>query len=203
LESDFPNADDTDVLEIGAGNGRNALEIAKKGYNMTAAELAKSGQDLMIKQSAEYKLDNLSVTGEDFLKNDNKNKNKFDFIFMSHVSQHFDFKDLNNSLKSINNMLKTNGVAVFDALVRKSSANDLECYEYEKEDGTCHFSKKEIELAAKNNDLKIVDIDDYDESPQSVPWYVNSRLWGRSDLFSRPVELKWLTLKKQNSETLH
>ncbi|MDD3150967.1 MAG: class I SAM-dependent methyltransferase, partial [Candidatus Gastranaerophilales bacterium] len=110
LESNFPNAENTDVLEIGAGNGRNALEIAKKSYNMTAAELAKSGQDLMIKQAAEYKLDNLSTTGEDFLKN--KNKNKFDFIFMSHVSQHFDFKDLNNSLKSINNMLKTNGVAV-------------------------------------------------------------------------------------------
>lgn len=47
-------------------------------------------------------------------------KDSYDFVIMSHLTQHFSESEFANSLKSLNTIIKNNGILVFDLLIRES-----------------------------------------------------------------------------------
>lgn len=216
----FPNPKNTNCLDIGAGDGRNCIPIAKLGYNVTAYELSDAGRGCMAVTKKKNALNNLSLIKQDILiadKNIIEGK-KYDVAYMSHVSQHFSEKEMEVASKNIFDKLKDGGMFIFDALIsnEKSPKNTLSENimfnnhsngQLFNEDDLVHgnngFYKNSLIDGLKAIGFKLIDIQNYDELKKSRAPYLNSPEWGGPTavcqgkiIHTRPVILKWLVFKK-------
>lgn len=226
LDKEFASIKDkttVSVLDIGAGDGRNSISIAKKGYKVTALETSDVGRALLVDEAAKADvLNNIRVSKADLLQADYSKlpEKKYDFVLMSHVSQHFTEEDFQVMMKNIAKMLKPGGKVVFDILFKQDNFKMPDIAYDPEEDGFCSFDEKQVIQIAKNNGLQLVIKPvDYDEPDEVRANFVDSGLWGRepSDDFmslglndplfiaipvlenSEPrlnVDLKWLMLSK-------
>jgi SAM-dependent methyltransferase len=206
LQAYFPQGNDIDVLDIGAGDGRNSIPIARKGYNVFSIEKESDGRKLIEQAGKKY---NLKIGIFDF---DITTKipivfKQVNFAFMSLVTQHFTVDKFIVAMDNISKMIKSDGVLVFNALVRNKGHENLALLEdsgyggdYFQEDsardGTCHFKKQDI-LDITSKDFRLTKIADYNEQGSSRPHYMNWR-WGmeKGKSYNRPVTLKWFVFVK-------
>lgn len=207
LEKNFPCSDGIDVIDIGAGDGRNAIAIAEKGYNVTASELSGSGREKIKKTANSLDLD-VDVIGQNILTE--SGSKKFDFGLMCLVTQHFSKEKLDQAFANISKIIKPEGIFVFNALVRNKGSEDLQ-NEYPsaysgdyyqencEEEGTCHFKQSDIIDTAEKSGFEVKEIVEYNEPKENRPHYMNSCRWGtmiNNPAFNRPVTLKWFVLEK-------
>lgn len=209
------------ILDIGAGDGRNSIAIAKKGYKLTALETSNVGRDLIIDEATKAGVSDLiRVSKADLLKVDDTKlpEKKYDFVLMSHVSQHFTEEDFQVMMKNIAKMLKPGGKVVFDVLFKQDNFIMPEITLDPEEDGFCSFEEKQVlEIAANNGLQLVIKPVDYNEPDEVRADFVDSGLWGREpgeDFWSDEdpifsaipvigdpepklnVDLKWVMLSK-------
>lgn len=199
LKENFPNPDGIEVLDIGAGNGRNAIPIAQKGYHVTASEICDAGKELIKNKVAQKRLTNVSISSLDILSLLGYKIEKFNFALMSHVAQHFNLEDINRALYNTNKMLKENGIFIFDALIRNKGNENRPYSEIKERMGNADFKEVDILEAAKKQGFDTLEITDYAESKEGHARYIDSFRWGRDSepIFNEPVTLKWIVLKKK------
>ncbi|MEN4621754.1 class I SAM-dependent methyltransferase [Pantoea agglomerans] len=98
-------------LDIGAGSGRDAAALAKKGYAVTAVEPSDGMRNLAIKfhegLPIEWVKDSLPL-----LSSLASVKDSFDLILMSAVWMHLDEHDRLKSLHTVSKLLCKNGVFI-------------------------------------------------------------------------------------------
>ncbi len=181
--------------DIGAGDGRITIPLAKKGYKMTAYELSQRGRNNIKEHAKLSGLSNVIVQEDDIL--NGPFKQKFDGAFMVHVSQHFTGEELERVTKNVAASLKKGGFFLFDALLEKSrniepnNADDIKC-------GYCHFPLSMIRRFAKWYGFAVANIELYNEEKACRGHYYHNK-WGFNMFVGekvRPVVLKWITLKK-------
>ncbi len=193
-----PNAD---IADIGAGDGRNTVPLAKLGYNVDAFEFSDEGKKKIEERSEN--LQNVHIFDRNILYN--PFKRKYDAAFMSHVSQHFSNNELGRVIKNVSESLKPDGLFVFDALINKNDdmpANAL----YDEANGCCHFPESIVREHAKDSGFEVKEIEPFSEGKESRGKYYCEQ-WGFAqdgiDYETsyieppRPVELKWITLQKK------
>jgi 2-polyprenyl-3-methyl-5-hydroxy-6-metoxy-1,4-benzoquinol methylase len=91
-----------DIADIGAGDGRNTIPLAKLGHNVDAFEISPVGRDI-IKTKA-INLPNVNISPLNIV--DHQPTKTYDEIFMSHISQHFNTEDMGKIFANISNALK-------------------------------------------------------------------------------------------------
>ena len=95
-------AANTSVLEIGAGTGRYSIALAKKGYNVTAVELADKNLDILMENAKG--IDNLHCYQGDALDLGRFDDNSFDLTLVLGPLYHLYAKE--DMLKALNEAVR-------------------------------------------------------------------------------------------------
>jgi len=200
------------VLDIGAGQGRNTIPIAQIGHHVTAMEINPKGRECIGQRAIDKNVTkNVSILYANIL-DKVLLESKADFAFMSHVSQHFNLQELSKVLANISENLKIGGEFVFDALIRRSKKYDgyeslpkalSRKYESLEDIGAASFTEEDILNISEDAHLKMDLKAPFGEISAGRAAYENESLWGGSNLFGthlgirrKPVKLTWFVFKK-------
>lgn len=180
----------SDIADIGAGDGRNAIPLAKLGYNLDAFELSSKGRELIKERS--QGLSNIRALPDDIFETPLP-KEKYSGIVLAHVTQHFNFADMTNAFSRFNEGLKKGGILLFDALEDTfQGLNDAD--NFDEIQGNFHFKPGFIGDLAQKIGFEVKDVSDYAEDAACRGHYYGEK-WG----FGKDawlVKLKWFTLRK-------
>ena len=207
----FPSLDKAvkskvNILDIGAGDGRNTVPLVKRGYSLTAIEPSSKGTNRINSKLTKPCYQNLlSLLNIDILEhNQTKTINKkHDIAYMVHLSQHFTIDDMKDALKNTAELLKPGGHILFDALIRLPGYYDKHIDDYPIAHGWSNYDQTEIEQLAKDLDLEVIIIKDYKfQKEDMIAAYKRkiNQLWGRNKTHPNnlDVQLKWFVLKKKD-----
>ena len=92
------------ILEIGSGAGRNAIDIQKRGYDITCTDALQEFVDLLRRNGLEASL--LDALKDNF-------GHDYDMIFANGVLVHFTPDETENVLKKVYASLKNDGIFAF------------------------------------------------------------------------------------------
>lgn len=114
------------VLDLGAGEGRNSIYLAKGGFKVTAIDISKESISKLKKYSEKENLKIKSVVGNivDFL----KKPNKFNIILGVNVLQYISKEKLKKVIKDIQDKTVKNGFNIMSSFIYsdKKSAQEYE-----------------------------------------------------------------------------
>lgn len=209
LELIDQNPQDVQVLDLGAGQGRNSTFLAQEGYHVVAVEATQEGCNCISDAAKSVDVVKGNILDLNSLP---LPKNRFQFAFMSHVTQHFSPGELRQVLAQAKEFLAPKGALVFDALRRTNpkykkydvtpSAIISENFPNLERYGAASFDEGDILSAAKDVGLSFVKSDKFNEIGKR-PWYERQNLWGEfrildylDGIFRKPVKLKWFVFRK-------
>ena len=100
------------MLEIGCGQGRDALYFSELGYKIEAFDISNEAIDFVKTQKQIKKLDNLELFQHD-VKMPITKENYFDFVYSNLTLQFFDISNLQLILENISKCMNTNSLFHF------------------------------------------------------------------------------------------
>jgi len=204
------------VVDLGAGYGRNSVALAKKECSVTSVDLSGKQLEKLEKYS---NLRNLGVktlqgnllsdlTQENILKGifgirtkgELLNPEQFDLAIMCNVSQHFNEQELALALANANKLLKKDGMMIFDALINNHEYVVKNPVQAEK-GGYRSFNKEDVKSAINSAGFELVECKNHILLWDSSP-YVKAKQWGyktksakKDDMYD--VTLKWFVIQKK------
>lgn len=144
--------DNLNVLEIGASDGLLLSIFKKENFNVFGYELNENARkDALKKYDIKMK--------DDFLKDKNIDKNKYNIVIMSHILEHF--TNPKYILNSVHNFIEGGDDILFIEIpytpnYKIVSKDEMKIF-FETEH-TVHFNEKNISLLMKECNFKILDI---------------------------------------------
>lgn len=201
IDKYLSNKENPSILDIGAGDGRNAIPLAKKGYKVSAYEIASKGRKLLTNRAKNNKVDNNLCISDNNVLNKWKNPPKHDLAYMSHVSQHFNLSEMDTVFKNLNAALKKDGIFIFDALLKEKNTAQFNTEIFEHS-GIANFDQKDLVNLAKDNGFKLLKIETFKEKGEGRASYEQQKAWGGNfNIYGGPnkklpVKLKWMVFKK-------
>ncbi|MDF3068234.1 MAG: Tellurite resistance protein TehB [Polyangiaceae bacterium] len=196
------------ILDVGAGNGRNSLPLARLGavdalepVSTLAAALARAAEAealpvrVLTQGILDERLEGL--------------RDNYDLVVMSEVTPHFSRRDLNVVLPRVAGLLSPGGSLLFNAFVARSNSRPEPLAEEAAQSvWSTFFSREELTAIASScglslhQDASCVDYERQHSEPGLWPptaWYVNwangRNLFG--DTSSEPsIELRWLEYRR-------
>jgi SAM-dependent methyltransferase len=197
------------LLDLGAGTGRNAFALARRGYPVDAVEITPKFAEMI---SAAATRDSLAITviARDVMANPEGLRTDYRMLFASEVVPDFRGpQDLRRLFLLANRVLTDGGFLVFNVhLAAPGYTPDKAAREFAQQCYSAIFTSGEIEAAAKDLPFELVSNDsvhDYErehlpsEAWPPTPWFIN---WSLGlDVFETerdrsPIELRWLAFKK-------
>jgi len=127
------------ILEVGCGQGRDALHFAQLGYDVDAFDISRNAIKSIKNQKEKLHLDNLNVITQDCSKKFVFEKKQFDFVYSNLALQFFELESLDTIFKEISRVLKN------DSLVLFSTKKEGDKY--------YNFGEKISEYSFKNNGI--------------------------------------------------
>ena len=112
----IPPSKDIKVLDIGCGEGKDAVYMAKQGYTVYAFDITKSGINKTLKMAKEK---NIEVNAFIADINDFNIDEKFDIIYSTGTIQYLDDDKIDEFFKKVQSMTKPNGINWFNVFVDK------------------------------------------------------------------------------------
>lgn len=192
------------ILDLGAGQGRNTIPIAKMGFRVFPVEINDEGKMAIQSTAFEENLHNIKVIIGNILDPLRlRIAEDIDFAFMSHVSQHFSVEEMKRVFDNVGSVLKDGGEFVFDALLR----TDKSYKKYEKmpyfmrplkidEYGAASFEEEEIAKIAEQTGFKFLLKTPFVENNGLRAVYEYQSLWGSKGRHFKPVKLNWFVFRK-------
>lgn len=177
------------IFDIGSGDGKNTIELARSGYNVTAMDLADKAIEAN-KKLAEEKF--ISLKKVNFLVGSILNKteinNEYDVAFMVHLTQYFNNYELTKVFEKANSFVKKDGLFAFDArIVPKNEEHIHNQFLEEQREGSESFIKTDIINMAKEKGFKLKKYSCFQEQGENRPEYED---WMKDSL-------RWFVFKKQ------
>jgi len=168
------------ILELGCGQGRDAVFFSRLGYNILATDISKNAIDFVNKVKKEEKLDNLEVLVHDTQKVLNVNNSKFDLIYSNLALQFFNIAELEKIFLNIYELMKDNSYFLFstkkfgDKYYNFGNKISDNAFEYKKII-RYFFEKHELESILKEK-FQIISFDESthvnQDSTKSVWWRI-------------------------------
>ncbi len=197
------------VLDIGAGTGRNALALARRGHLVDVVELTEKFADMIRQSAAQESLDIRVIQRDVFTADDQLGRN-YSLILLSEVVPEFRTTD---ELRRLFNLavrcLAPGGRLVFNVFVtREFYTPDDAARQFAQQAYSSFFTPAELTAAAAGLPLELHSDDsvfDYEKSnlaPGAWPptsWYAE---WVTGqDVFSlppeiSPISMRWLVYRK-------
>lgn len=206
---DAPDPGAYRVLDIGAGTGRNAVALARRGHPVDAAELTERFAATMRSEAARESLP-LRVIQRDVFSGDVYLRDDYSMILLSGVVSEFRTAgQLRVLFELAARHLRVEGVLVFNVFVAQSDyLPDDATRQFAQQSYSSFFTGSEIAGAAAGLPLELDADDSVEEYERAflpegqwphTDWYVN---WvtGR-DVFgpacpAPPIELRWLVFRR-------
>ena len=199
------------ILDLGAGTGRNTLELARRGHPVDALELTSKFAQIIRQESQKESLNVRVIEREMFSKNDDLRRD-YRLILLSEVVSDFRSPDqLRHIFELAAQCLAPGGQLVFNAFVAKDSFTPGDATrQLGQQSYSSIFCRSEIAAAVSSLPLKqesdesVYDYEKCHQPEESWPptvWYEN---WvNGQDVFdidrgASPIELRWLVYQKQN-----
>ena len=201
------------VLDIGAGTGRNALALARRGHPVDAVEMTPKFADTIRSEAERESLD-VSVIESDAFETMDGVRNDYQLIVASEVLPDFrTTQELRGVLELSADCLAPGGRLVFNAfLARPGYIPDNAALELGQQCNTMIFTRDEMTSAAAQLPIELVADDsviEYERThlPQGAwpptNWFAG---WANGlDLFDvepgeSPIELRWIVYQKVPSQ---
>lgn len=112
----IPPSKDIKVLDIGCGEGKDAVYMAKQGYTVYAFDITKSGINKTLRMAKENDVE-INAFIADI--NDFNIDEKFDIIYSTGTIQYLDNDKIDEFFKKVQSMTKPNGINWFNVFVDK------------------------------------------------------------------------------------
>ena len=112
----MPPGKDIKVLDIGCGEGKDAIYLAEKGYDVTAFDITENGIRKTKKLASER---NVEVNAFIADINDFEIEEKFDIIYSTGTIQYLDDDKIDAFFEKVKNMTNDNGLNWFNVFVDK------------------------------------------------------------------------------------
>jgi len=197
------------VLEIGAGTGRNALALARRGHPVDVVEMTPKFADMIRSDAARESLD-VSVFVRDVFSRMDDLRRDYQLIVLSEVVSDFrTTQQLRGVFDLAAHCLAPRARLVFNIfLARGGYTPDQAAREFGQQEYTSIFTRHELSEAAAGLPLELVsDESVYDYEKEHLPqgawpptsWYAN---WVSGlDVFpgerdKSPIELRWLVFQR-------
>lgn len=116
LVSLVPPSKDIKVLDIGCGEGKDAVWLAKQGYSVTAFDITSNGVRKAKEMAKEQGVD-INVFVADV--NNFEINEKFDIIYSTGTIQYLEDDKIDGFFKKVKDMTNVNGVNWFNVFVDK------------------------------------------------------------------------------------
>ncbi|EID16789.1 class I SAM-dependent methyltransferase [Mycolicibacterium phlei] len=200
------------VLDIGAGTGRNALALARRGHPVDAVEMTADFADAIRAEAERERLGVRVLTGDIFATTDAL-RDDYRLILLSEVVSDFrTTQELRSVFELAAARLAPGGRLVFNAfLARDGYEPDSAARELGQQVYTSVFTRDEMAAAAAGLPVDLVADDSvYEYEKANLPdgawpptgWYAN---WvSGQDLFDldrerSPIEMRWLVYESRTS----
>lgn len=200
------------VLDIGAGTGRNALALARRGHPVDAVEMTADFADAIRADAERERLGVRVLTGDIFATTDAL-RDDYRLILLSEVVSDFrTTQELRSVFELAAARLAPGGRLVFNAfLARDGYEPDSAARELGQQVYTSVFTRDEMAAAAAGLPVDLVADDSvYEYEKANLPdgawpptgWYAN---WvSGQDLFDldrerSPIEMRWLVYESRTS----
>ncbi|MCV7121816.1 class I SAM-dependent methyltransferase [Mycobacterium lacus] len=197
------------ILEIGAGTGRNALPLARRGHPVDVVELTPKFADMIRSDAQKESLDVRVIVRDVFSTMDDLRRD-YQLIVLSEVVSDFrTTQQLRGLFELAAQCLAPGGRLVFNAfLTRGGYTPDQAAREFGQQEYTSMFTRHEMSAAGAGLPLELVADDSvYDYEKAHLPegawpqtsWYAD---WVSGlDVFPveremSPIELRWLVFRK-------
>ncbi|MBW0016010.1 MAG: class I SAM-dependent methyltransferase [Mycobacterium sp.] len=197
------------VLEIGAGTGRNALVLARRGHPVDVVEMTPKFADMIRADAERESLDVQVITRDVFATTDDLRRD-YQLIVLSEVVSDFrTTQQLRGVFQLAARCLAPGARLVFNAFLPCGGyAPDEAAREFGQQQYTSIFTRHEMSTAAAGLPLDLVSDDSvYDYEQAHLPagawpptsWYAD---WVSGiDVFpvkrdQSPIELRWLVFRK-------
>jgi SAM-dependent methyltransferase len=199
------------VLDIGAGTGRNALALARRGHPVDVVEVTPTFAD-MIRSEAQREALNIRVFLRNIFETTDDLRQDYQLIVLSEVVSDFrTTQQLRCVFELATFCLSPEGRLVFNIFLPRDGYDiDSAARELGQQVYTSVFTRHEVSTAAQGLPLELVADDlvyDYEKThlpPGAWPptnWYTD---WlGGRDLFpvkrdESPIEMRWLVFRKNH-----
>ena len=199
------------ILDLGAGTGRNALELARRGHPVDALELTPKFAEILRQESQKDSL-NVRVIERDIFSGTDDLRRDYGLILLSEVVSHFRSIDqLRRMFVLAAQCLAPGGQLVFNAFVAKDSFTLGDATrQLGQQTYSSIFCRSEIATAVASQPLtqesneSVYDYEKCHQPEGSWPptgWYEN---WvNGQDVFDiergvSPIELRWFVYQKRN-----
>ena len=213
LANEAPDPTTHRVLDIGAGTGRNALALARRGHPVDVVEMTPKFAD-MIRSDAARELLDVRVIQRDVFSTTDDLRRDYQLIVLSEVVSDFrTAQQLRGLFELAAQCLAPGGRLVFNAfLADEGYTPDNAVRELGQQTYTSIFTRDEMSSAAAQLPLELVADDSvYEYERAHLPdgawpptgWYAE---WvSGQDVFDVerehcPIELRWLVYRKTGSE---
>ena len=197
------------VLDIGAGTGRNALALARRGHPVDVVEMTPKFADILRAETQRESLD-VRVIQRDVFAGMDELRTDYQLILLSEVVSDFQTTaQLRGIFQLAANCLAADGRLVFNAfLARRDYAPDDAARELGQQTYTAIFTRDEMSSAAAGLPLELIADDSvYEYEKAHLPdggwpptsWYAD---WVSGlDVFdverdASPIEMRWLVFRK-------
>jgi SAM-dependent methyltransferase len=200
------------VLDIGAGTGRNALALARRGHPVDAVELTPKFAD-MIRADAERESLDVRVIQRDIFSTMDDLRRDYRMILLSEVVNDFrTTQQLRGMFELAAQCLAPGGRLVFNAfLTRESYTPDDATREFAQQMYSMFFTRHEMSTAAAQLPLELVADDSaYEYEKAHLPegawpptgwwetWASGLDVFGEIRREMSPFELRWLVYQNRD-----
>jgi precorrin-6B methylase 2 len=209
LATEMADAVNHPVLDIGAGTGRNALALARRGHPVDAVEMSAKFAEIIRAEAERESLPVRVMNGDVFETMDGVRRD-YQLIVLAEVVPDFRAtEELRGIFELSSDCLAPGGQLVFNAfLARQGYAPDEAARQLGQQCNTMIFTRDELCTAASNLPFELVGDDSaYDYEKAHLPdgaWPPTSWFdgWANGlDVFDveredSPIELRWLVYRK-------
>jgi SAM-dependent methyltransferase len=198
------------VLEIGAGTGRNALALARRGHPVDVVEMTPKFADMIRVDAQKESLDVQVIVRDVFATKDDLRQD-YQLMALSEVVSDFkDARQLRGLFELAAHCLASGGRLVFNIfLACRGYTPDAAAREFGAQEYTSIFTRHELSAATAGLPLDLIADDSvYEYEKANLPegawpptsWYAN---WTSGlDIFPverelSPIEMRWLVFEKR------
>jgi SAM-dependent methyltransferase len=200
------------VLDLGAGTGRNALELARRGHPVDAVEVTPKFAELIATEAARQRLP-VRVVARDLFECRDELRQEYALVVLSGVVGDFrDALDLRRALELGSAVLIEGGLFVVSLhLARAGYTPEPAARQWAQQSCATFFTRRELEQAAAGLGLELVSDDSaYEYEQRHLPedaWpptptfseWATARHMYAVDRSQCPIELRWLVFRRASA----
>lgn len=166
------------ILEIGCGQGRDAIFFSQQGYNVETFDISENAISFVNQTKNLLKLNNLRAIIHDVEKNFPHPEKSFDFVYSNLALQFFEIDTMGKIFKNIHKVLKDNSTVLFSTKKKGDKyynfGNKISDDAFEHKGITRYFYDKPILEKILENHFQILS---FEEDKHTNPNLTTSVWW--------------------------